>query len=123
MDIKNLAKILVLSTGSKEAGLRETNQDFWTQMESLLITKMKISDLQSLIYLLWSANELGRGSMTFYSELESQLTKKILKVSDEDYSTLIGCFTQENSIAQSENFSKKFINIVLGVISEKKDRF
>ena len=56
---------------------------------------------------------MKRGSQTFYTELEKELTKRILKVEDDDYSILISCLSKEET---TNNFNDKFVNIVLGVI-------
>ena len=74
---------------------------------------MKEMELNDLVNLMWSASEVKRGSQTFYTELEKELTKRILKVEDDDYSILISCLSKEET---TNNFNDKFVNIVLGVI-------
>ena len=46
---------------------------------------------------MWSAIEVKKGSKTFYSELETELKKRILKVQDEDFSVLISCLSKEDT--------------------------
>ena len=46
---------------------------------------MKEMDLQDLINLLWTSIEVKRGSEIFFKEIENQLTKKILKIKDEEF--------------------------------------
>ena len=60
-------------------------KDFWDSCESAIIRKMKEMDLQDLINLLWTSIEVKRGSEIFFKEIENQLTKKILKIKDEEF--------------------------------------
>ena len=62
-----------------------------------MILKMAGMDLEDLINLMWSAMEVDRGSNTFYTELESELTKRMLKIKDEEFQTLLTCFTKEGN--------------------------
>lgn len=119
-----LTNILVLSTVAKDVEAVDTGElDFWDSLETHVILKMKEMELSDLINLMWSGMEINKGSRTFYSELEKEMTKRILKVKDEDYQTLLGCFTSEQGLIGNNNFTSKFIDIVLEVISTKKDRF
>lgn len=53
-------------------------------MEPIVATKMKEMQLEDLLSLLWSALEINRGSNMFYDELENQLTKRLLRVKDDE---------------------------------------
>ena len=84
-----------------------------------MILKMANMDLEDLINLMWSAMEIERGSRSFQDELEKELTKRILKIKDEEFQTLLTCFMKDGE----HGFSEKFMSLVLRVIEEKKDRF
>ena len=88
MSPKILTNILVLSTRGKahEFEAEEIGQiDFWDSMEPIMILKMANMDLEDLINLMWSAMEIERGSRSFQDELEKELTKRILKIKDEEF--------------------------------------
>jgi len=52
------------------------------------------------------------------------MTRRIHKVKDEDFQTLLTCFSNELGKGQKNNlFSGKFLDMVLKVIKDKKDRF
>lgn len=76
--------------------------------------------VEDLINLMWSALQVKKGSDAFFSEIEKNLSKKIYKIKDEEFQTLIDCVTNEQF---SPEFAHKFMKIVLKVISEKKDNF
>ena len=100
------------------------DKDFWNILEPELILKMREMDLSDLINLMWSALEIKRGSQTFFEELEKVMTRRIHKVKDEDFQTLLTCFSNELGKGQKNNlFSGKFLDMVLKVIKDKKDRF
>lgn len=83
---KVMTNILVLSTVAKDVEATDTGElDFWDSLETHVILKMKEMDLGDLINLMWSAMEIEKGSKSFYRELEKEMTKRILKVKDEDY--------------------------------------
>ena len=67
---------------------------------------------------MWSALEIKKGSNTFYDELEKVIKRKIFKVKDEEFQTLLSCFTEDR-----QDFSERFLEIIIKVIHEKKDRF
>ena len=77
-------------------------------------------ELTDLINLLWCSIEIGKGSSVFFNELDNIMAKRIHRIKDEDFQTLISCVTNDN--IQPE-FSNKILNIVLKVIDEKKDAF
>jgi len=83
--------------------------------------KMKSMSLDDLINLLWSALEMDRGGELFFRNLEGELAKRVRGIKDEQFETLLQCFTGEN--ADNNKFSEKFMKLVLLVIREKKDRF
>jgi len=122
---KVLTNILVLATVAKdpEGAAKEAELDLWDSVENSVIVKMREMELGDLVNLMWSALEVNKGSRTFFSELEKELKKRILKVQDEEYSILIGCLTKENNPISNNNFTERFVDIVLGVIQQKKDRF
>lgn len=82
---------------------------------------MKSMSLDDLINLLWSALEMDRGGELFFRNLEGELAKRVRGIKDEQFETLLQCFTGEN--ADNNKFSEKFMKLVLLVIREKKDRF
>ena len=47
----------------------------------------------------------------------------MLRVKNEEFETLLSCFMKDNSPTKQNNFSEKFMEIVLKVIHDKKDRF
>jgi hypothetical protein len=46
---------------------------------------MRQMELEDLINLLWTATEVGRGSNTFFQELEKELSKRMLMIKDEEF--------------------------------------
>lgn len=118
MSPKVLTNILVLATVAKdpEGAAKEAELDLWDSVENSVIVKMREMELGDLVNLMWSALEVKKGSRTFFSELEKELKKRILKVQDEEYSVLIGCLTKENNPISNNNFTERFVDIVLGVI-------
>ena len=122
-----LTNVLILSTLMKE---HQTNnqmidgKDFWNTIEPELILKMKQMELSDLINLMWSSLEIKRGSKTFYDELEKVMTRRIHKVKDEDFQTLLTCFANDyGETSSNQLFSGKFLDMVLKVIKDKKERF
>jgi hypothetical protein len=75
----------VLSTVAKQEILDENKMDFWDSMEPELILKLRDTDLEDLINLMWSAIEINKGSRMFYEELEKEITKRILRIKDEEF--------------------------------------
>ena len=76
-------------------------KDFWNMLEPELILKMREMELSDLINLMWSSLEIKRGSKTFYDELEKVMTRRIHKVKDEDFQTLLTCFSNDFGDASS----------------------
>lgn len=56
---------------------------------------MREMSLTDLINLMWSALEIKKGTATFFNELEKILTKRLYKIKDEDFHTLITCFSED----------------------------
>lgn len=116
----------MLSTVAKdveEAAREAGGVDFWDSLEPFVIMKMKEMQLEDLINLMWCALEVEKGTNTFYKELEAELSKRMLRIKDEEFQTLISCFSKDNNPVKQNNFSDRFMNIILRVIHEKKDRF
>ena len=121
---KVLTDILVIATTEeREAGSAVTDNDLFTQIEADVILKMKEMNLDDLINLLWSALEIGKGSQLFYQSLEGELAKRIRGIKDEQFSTLIACFQGDKGDASVAKFTSKFLDLVIKVIKDKRDRF
>ena len=84
---------------------------------------MKEMSLDDLINLLWSTLEIGKGSEIFYQSLESELAKRIRGIKDDQFATLIACFQGEKGDASVAKFTSKFLDLVIKVIKDKRDRF
>ena len=65
--------------------------------------------LEDLINLMWASMQVKKGTPIFFDELEKELTKRILRVKDEEFQTLIGCFSQDDSPISEGNVSSKFM--------------
>lgn len=52
-------------------------------------------NLEDLINLLWTSLELERGSSMYYETLEKELTGRIRGIKDDQFETLISCFSGE----------------------------
>lgn len=116
---KTMADILVLSTQE----VNTHSGDLFSSVESDLILMMKAMSLEDLINLMWSALEINRGSPLFYETLESELARRVRGIKDEQFEILLACFAGDKSDHATEKFSKKFLNLVLKVVRDKKDRF
>lgn len=55
---------------------------------------MKSMALPDLINLLWSVQEIKRGSKFFFEKLEEEIMSRIRGVKDDDLQLLIECFSQ-----------------------------
>lgn len=53
--------------------------------------------LDDLINLMWSALEMNRGSPIFYTTLESELGKRVRGIKDDQFETLISCFSGDKA--------------------------
>jgi hypothetical protein len=84
---------------------------------------MKAMALEDLINLMWTALEINRGSPLFYDTLEAELAKRVRGIKDDQFETLLACFTGDKSDISTQKFSKKFLSLVLKVVKDKKDRF
>lgn len=122
MSPKVLADLLVLST--MEANPSETKQiDLFSKVEKDLIAKTKAMVLEDLINLLWTAQKIDRGSLVFFDRLEKELTKRIRGIKDDQFELLMRCFVGEKSEESLSQFSNKFMDLVIQVIQDKRDRF
>ena len=60
----------------------------------------------------------------FYETLERELSKRILGIKDEQFETLIACLSGEKKGEKSAaQFTSKFLDLVIRVIKQKRDRF
>ena len=84
---------------------------------------MKVMNLDDLINLMWSALEINRGGKMFYETLEGEIGKRIRGIKDEQFETLIACFSGEKGGQSMSQFSKKFLDLVIRVMKDKRDRF
>lgn len=125
MSPKVLTNILVLSTMAKDEDSNKKGGalDIWDAVEPTLTMKIRDMDLEDLLNLMWSSIEIEKGSGAFSRELENEISKRILKVKDEEFQTLLACFTSDKFENSQLGFSDKFLEIVIKVIHEKKDRF
>ena len=62
-----------------------------------VILLMKSMSLDDLINLLWSALEINRGGKMFYDTLEVELSKRIKGIRDEQFESLIMCFSGDKA--------------------------
>ena len=84
---------------------------------------MKVMSLDDLINLMWSALEINRGGQLFYETLEGELGKRIRGIKDEQFETLISCFSGEKGGKSMTQFSSRFLDLVIRVMKDKRDRF
>jgi hypothetical protein len=87
-------------------------------VEAEVVLKMPEMQLPDLINLLWSVQEIGQGSDFFFERLEKEIAARIRQVRDEDFVLLLDCFAEMKS-----RFSQKFMQLLLSVINDKRDRF
>lgn len=77
--------------------------------------------------MLWSSQEVKRGSNYFFEKLEEEILARIRGIKDDDLQLLIECLVEKDQGEQEEKqaniFSEKFIELLLRVIREKKDKF
>jgi hypothetical protein len=84
-DPKTLTNILVLATVAKGSeGAEGLSGDLFDQLEPEVILKMRSMQLPDLLNLLWSAQEIKRGSKLFFEKLEEEIISRIRTVKDED---------------------------------------
>lgn len=57
--------------------------------------KMKFMALPDLLNLMWSTQEIRRGSNYFYEKLEEEILSRIRTVKDDDLQLLIECFADD----------------------------
>lgn len=91
MDNTTLINLIVLSTLSNKDG-HDLSSDLFETMQPDLILKMKEMTLSDLINLLWSAQEINRGSEFFFTQLEKEISSRIRGIKDEDLILLLNCF-------------------------------
>jgi hypothetical protein len=123
---KVLTDLLLLSTkGANKhfSGKEDMKLDLFQALETDLILKMKNMALDDLINLMWTALEMQRGSGVFFNELEKEMAKRVRSIKDEQFETLIACFSGDKADQSTDVFSKKFLELILQVIMDKKDRF
>lgn len=123
---KVLTDLLLLSTkGANKhfSGKEDMKLDLFQALETDLILKMKNMALDDLINLMWTALEMQRGSGVFFNELEKEMAKRVRSIKDEQFETLIACFSGDKADQSTDVFSKKFLELILQVIKDKKDRF
>jgi hypothetical protein len=84
---------------------------------------MKSMALDDLLNVMWSALQIGRGSDLFFNSLEEELVKRIRGIKDDQFEQLIGCFVGEKAEATINKFSKRFLQLILRVLEEKKEKF
>lgn len=123
---KVMTDLLLLSTKGANKHISETvdmKLDLFSALETDLILKMKSMSLDDLINLMWTALEMQRGSGVFFNELEKEMAKRVRSIKDDQFETLIACFSGEKADQSTEMFSKKFLELILQVIKDKKDRF
>ena len=121
-----MADILVLATKEEQdakEGDVDIGNDLFTQVEAEIILKMKAMNLEDLINLMWSALEINRGGQFFYETLEGELSKRIRGIKDEQFETLIACFSGDKGGQSMSQFSSKFLDLVVRVMNDKRDRF
>lgn len=120
MDPKVLTNILILSTVAKDT-VHGSSQaaDLFDAVEPELIIKLKSMNISELINLLWSAQEIQKGSPYFFGKLEEEICARLRTIKDEDFSLLLECFIEDGK----SKFSENFLQMLLKVIVEKKDRF
>jgi len=53
--------------------------------------------------------EVKKGTKVFFDELEKELTKRVLRVKDEEFQVLISCFSQDDNPVAQGNFSHRFM--------------
>ena len=122
IDPKIMSDLLVLSTMEASADENKSD-DLFSKVEGELMSKMKLMSLDDLINLLWTALKIDRGSGMFFERLEKELAKRIRTIKDEQYETLLQCFIGEKSDKSLAQFSSKFMDLVIRVIMDKRDRF
>jgi len=58
---------------------------------------MKEMSLGDLVNLLWSAQEIQKGSEYFFAKLEEEITSRIKNIKEQEFITLIQCFSETES--------------------------
>lgn len=97
MTPKIMADLLVLSTMEATASEANNVNDLFSDVETQLMSKMKVMALDDLINLLWTALKIERGSPLFFERLERELGKRIRGIKDDQYETILQCFLGESS--------------------------
>jgi hypothetical protein len=113
---KILSDLILLSTMGKS-----DHDDLFSTLEPDIILKLKSMSLDDLINIMWAAGEVNRGGPLLYETLETELSKRLRAIRDDQFETLISCFSGDK--ATVNNFSRRFLKLVLHVIKEKRDRF
>lgn len=77
-DPKTITNIMVLATVAKGAeGAEGLSGDLFDQIEPEVILKLKAMILPDLLNLMWSVQEIKRGSKYFYEKLEEEILARI----------------------------------------------
>lgn len=79
--------------------------------------------LDDLIQIMWASLTVERGGPIFYDKLESELSKRVRGIKDDQFETLLACFAGDKADQSMHKFTEKFLKLVLQVIQDKKDRF
>lgn len=116
MEPKILTNLLILSTVGKDKANKGVKADLFDILEPEIMLRMRSMNLSDLINLMWSAQEIQRGNESFYNKLETEITVRIKSISEDDFQTLIECFSDNKSL-----FSEKFLSMIIKVVREKKD--
>ncbi len=74
---ETLTNILVLATKAKGEYQGQVSGDLFDQVEAEVILKMKVMTLPDLLNLLWSVQEIKRGSAYFYEKLEEEIMTRM----------------------------------------------
>jgi hypothetical protein len=98
-------------------------RDLFEQAEPEVILKMNSMMLPDLLNLMWSVQEINRGSNYFFEKLEGEIVTRLRAVKDEDVQLLIECFADDSDQSIRHKFSDRFMDLLVKVIREKKDLF
>ena len=90
---KILSDLILLSTKSSES----TTFDLFSALENDIILKLRNMSLDELIQIFWASLTVERGGKLFYEQLEAELTKRIRGIRDEQFETLIACFSGDKA--------------------------
>lgn len=69
---------------------------------------MKTMALSDLVNLMWSVQEINKGSDFFYKTLEKEISNRIRAVKDSEFKILLECLADDKS-----KFSERFLRLVI----------